>query len=137
MSGHSFISETKYDYLCHAKLGIAQDNFGELVALVRQNAKLIAERESLDYIITDGPPSIGCPVISSLSGASLALLVTEPTLSGIHDHGHVIGVCRHFGVPVLVCVNKYGLNEENTYQIEGYCGSEGMEVAARIPYVTM
>ena len=134
MSGHSFISETKYGYLCHARLGIAQENSGKLVALVRQNAKLIAERENLDYIITDGPPGIGCPVISSLSGASLALLVTEPTLSGIHDLERVIGLCRHFGVPVLVCVNKYDLNEENTYRIESYCGSEGIEVAARISF---
>jgi MinD superfamily P-loop ATPase len=134
MAGHWFTSETKYGYLCHARLGIAQENSGKLVALVRQNAKLIAEKQNLDYIITDGPPGIGCPVISSLSGASLALLVTEPTLSGIHDLERVIGVCRHFGVPVLVCVNKYDLNEENTYQIESYCGSEGIEVAARIPF---
>jgi MinD superfamily P-loop ATPase len=134
MSGHSFISETKYGYLCHARLGIAQENSGKLVAIVRQNAKLIAERENLDYIITDGPPGIGCPVISSLSGASLALLVTEPTLSGIHDLERVIGVCRHFGVTVLVCVNKYDLNEENTYRIESYCGNERIEVAARISF---
>ena len=134
MSGHSFISKTKYGYLCHARLGIAQENSGKLVALVRQNAKFIAERENLDYIITDGPPGIGCPVISSLSGASLALLVTEPTLSGIHDLERVIGVCRHFGVPVLVCVNKYDLNEENTYRIESYCANEGIEVAARISF---
>ena len=134
MSGHSFISETKYGYLCHARLGIAQENSGKLVALVRQNAKLISERENMDYIITDGPPGIGCPVISSLSGASLALLVTEPTLSGIHDLERVIGVCHHFGVPVLVCINKYDLNEENTSRIERYCGKEGIEVAARIPF---
>jgi len=134
MSGHSFISETKYGYLCHARLGIAQENSGKLVALVRQNAKLIAERENLDYIITDGPPGIGCPVISSLSGASLALLVTEPTLSGIHDLERVIGVCRHFSVPVSVCVNKYDINEENTCLIESYCGNEGIEVAARISF---
>jgi len=134
MSGHSFISETKYGYLCHARLGIAQENSGKLVALVRQNAKLIAERENLDYIITDGPPGIGCPVISSLWGATLALLVTEPTLSGIHDLERVISVCRHFSVPVLVCVNKYDLNEENTCQIESYCGKEGIEMAARIPF---
>jgi MinD superfamily P-loop ATPase len=134
MAGHWFISETKYGYLCHARLGIAQENSGKLVALVRQNAKLIAGRQNLDYIITDGPPGIGCSVISSLSGASLALLVTEPTLSGIHDLERVIGVCRHFGVPALVCVNKYDLNEENTYQIGSYCGNEGIEVAARIPF---
>jgi MinD superfamily P-loop ATPase len=134
MSGHSFISETKYGYLCHAKLGIAQENSGKLVALVRQDAKLIAERENLNYIITDGPPGLGGPVISSLSGANLAVLVTEPTLSGIHDLERVIGVCRHFGVPVLVCINKYDLNEENTCQIESYCGKEGIEMAARIPF---
>ena len=134
MAGHWFISESKYGYLCHARLGIAQENSGKLVALVRQNARLIAEKQNLDYIITDGPPGIGCPVISSLSGASLALLVTEPTLSGIHDLERVIGVCRHFGVPVLVCVNKYDLNEENTYQIENYCANEGIEVAAKIPF---
>jgi MinD superfamily P-loop ATPase len=134
MSGHSFMSETKYGYLCHARLGIAEENSGKLVALVRQDAKLIAERENSDYIITDGPPGIGCPVISSLSGASLALLVTEPTLSGIHDLERVVGVCRHFGVPVLVCVNKYDLNEDNTNRIESYCGREGIEMAARISF---
>lgn len=134
MAGHWFISETKYGYLCHARLGIAQENSGKLVALVRQNAKLIAGKEKLDYIITDGPPGIGCPVISSLSGASLALLVTEPTLSGIHDLGRVTSVCRHFGVPVWVCINKYDLSEENTRQIESYCSNEAIEVVARIPF---
>ena len=134
MAGHWFISDTRYGSLVHARLGVAGENSGKLVALVRNNAKLLAESQNLDYIITDGPPGIGCPVISSLSGASLALLVTEPTLSGIHDLERVIGLCRHFGVPVLVCVNKYDLNEENTYRIESYCGSEGIEVAARISF---
>ena len=134
MSGHWFISNTKYGYLSHARLGIAQENSGKLVALVRQNAKSIAEKEGLGYIITDGPPGIGCPVISSLSGANLALLVTEPTLSGIHDLERVIGVCRHFGIPPLVCINKYDLNEENSYEIENYCHREGIEVAAKIPF---
>jgi MinD superfamily P-loop ATPase len=134
MSGHSFISETKYGYLCHARLGIAQENSGKLVALVRQNAKLITERENLNYIITDGPPGIGCPVISSLSGASLALLVTEPTLSGIHDLDRVIGVCQHFGVSALVCINKYDINQENTKEIERYCINQGVGVVSKIPY---
>ena len=134
MAGQWFISNTRYGYLSHARLGIAQENSGKLVALVRQNAKLIAEKEGLGYIITDGPPGIGCPVISSLSGANLALLVTEPTLSGIHDLERVIGVCRHFGIPALVCINKYDLNEENSYQIETYCYKEGIEVAAKIPF---
>ena len=134
LAGHWFISNTKYGYLSHARLGIAQENSGKLVALVRQNAKLIAKKESLDYIITDGPPGIGCPVISSLSGASLALLVTEPTLSGIHDLERVIGVCCHFSIPALVCINKYDLNEENSSHIENYCCKEGIEVASKIPF---
>jgi len=134
MSGHWFISDTRYGPLVHARLGIAQENSGKLVAMVRQQAKQIAEEQSLEYIISDGPPGIGCPVISSLSGASVALLVTEPTLSGIHDLERVLGVCRHFGVPAVVCINKHDLNEENTRQIEGYCTSQGIGMAARIPF---
>ena len=134
LSGRWFISDTKYGPLAHAKLGIAQENSGKLVALVRQQAKLIAEREGLDYIISDGPPGIGCPVISSLSGANLALLVTEPTLSGIHDLERVLGVCHHFGIPALICINKYDINEDNTRQIESYCLGQGIKVAAKIPF---
>ncbi len=134
LSGHWFISDTKYGHLVHARLGIAQENSGKLVALVRQQAKQIAKRDGLDFIISDGPPGIGCPVISSLSGANLALLVTEPTLSGIHDLERVRGVCHHFGIPALVCVNKYDLNEDNTHQIENYCLNQGVEVAARVPF---
>ncbi|MFC2036093.1 ATP-binding protein [Chloroflexota bacterium] len=134
MAGHWFISDTKYGPLVHAKLGITQENSGKLVAIVRQHAKQIAEKSGVDYIISDGPPGIGCPVISSLSGANLALLVTEPTLSGIHDLERVLEVCHHFGVPALVCINKYDVNEDNTRQIESYCLSQGIEVAARIPF---
>ncbi len=134
MAGHWFISETRYGPLSHARLGIAQENSGKLVALVRQNAKLIAEKEGLEYIIADGPPGIGCPVISSLSGANLALIVTEPTLSGIHDLDRILGVCHHFGVLPLVCINKYDINLENTRQIESYCCELGVEVASRIPF---
>jgi len=134
LSGHWFISDTRYGPLVHARLGIAQENSGKLVALVRQKARQIAEQHKTDFIISDGPPGIGCPVISSLTGANLALLVTEPTLSGMHDLGRVLEVCRHFGVPALVCINKYDVNEDNTRQIESYCLSQGIEVAARIPF---
>ena len=85
-------------------------------------------------IISDGPPGIGCPVISSLSVASLALLVTEPTLSAMHDLERVLGVCQHFGIPALVCINKYDLNEENTRQIENNCLNQGVEIAGRVPF---
>ncbi|MBA7594462.1 hypothetical protein ES703_01405 [subsurface metagenome] len=134
LAGQWFISDTSCGPLVHARLGIAQENSGKLVALVRQQARQVIEKEGGNYIISDGPPGIGCPVISSLSGANLALLVTEPTLSGIHDLERVLGVCHHFGVEALVCINKYDINEDNTRQIEGYCSRQGIEVAARIPF---
>ncbi len=134
MAGQYFISDTNYGTLVHARLGIAQENSGKLVALVRQKARALAEKQAAEYIISDGPPGIGCPVISSLSGASLALLVTEPTLSGIHDLERVLEVCRHFDVPALVCINKYNINEDNTYRIENYCRCQGVDVIARIPF---
>lgn len=134
LAGQWFISDTKYGPLVHARLGIAEENSGKLVAVVRQNAKLIAERQGLDYILSDGPPGIGCPVISSLSGANLALLVTEPTLSGIHDLDRVIGVCCHFGIPAMVCINKYDINEENTRHIESYCYNQGIDTLSKIPF---
>jgi MinD superfamily P-loop ATPase len=134
MAGHWFISDTRYGSLVHARLGIAQENSGKLVATIRQQARKMAEKLGFDYIISDGPPGIGCPVISSLSGANLALLVTEPTLSGMHDLERVLGVCQHFGVPAVVCINKYDINEENTCRIEGSCLKQGTPVAARIPF---
>jgi MinD superfamily P-loop ATPase len=134
MSGHWFISDTKYGPLVHARLGIAQENSGKLVAQVRQQARRIAQERGLEYTISDGPPGIGCPVISSLSGASLALMVAEPTLSGIHDLERVLGVSGHFGVPATVAINKYDLNEDNTRRIEDYCKEQGIEVAAKIPF---
>jgi MinD superfamily P-loop ATPase len=134
LAGEWFVSTTGYGPLVHARLGIAQENSGKLVATVRQQAKGTAEKLGLDCIISDGPPGTGCPVISSLSGADLALLVTEPTLSGQHDLERVMGVCGHFGVPAIVCINKYDINEENSHHIESYCCTRGVEVAARIPF---
>jgi len=134
IAGECFVSDTDYGTLVHARLGIAQENSGKLVASVRQTARLLAEKQGVEYIISDGPPGIGCPVISSLSGASLALLVTEPTLSGIHDLDRVLEVCRHFNVPALVCINKYNINEDNTRRIEDYCLAQQVETVARIPF---
>jgi MinD superfamily P-loop ATPase len=133
-SGDWFISESKYGPLVHARLGIAQENSGKLVALVRRQAKELADKNGLDYIISDGPPGIGCPVISSLSGVSLALIITEPTLSGMHDMERVLGVCKHFDVPAVVCINKYDLNDDNTAAIRDYCRQNGIDVAAMIPF---
>lgn len=134
LAGSWFVSETRYGPLVHARLGIAQENSGKLVAMVRQQAKTIAEKQGMDYILSDGPPGIGCPVISSISGADLAVIVTEPTLSGIHDMDRVLGVCHHFDVPVMVCINKYDVNDVNTHRIADCCNSQSIDVAARIPY---
>jgi MinD superfamily P-loop ATPase len=134
LAGQWFISDTKYGNLVHGRLGTAQENSGKMVAMVRKEARHIAERDNLDFIISDGPPGIGCPVISSLSGTNLAVLVTEPTLSGIHDLERVLRVCRHFEVPALVCINKFDINLENSRKIERFCEDEKIDVAARIPF---
>jgi MinD superfamily P-loop ATPase len=134
LAGHWFLSGTKYGLLVHARLGIAQENSGKLVATVRKQAREAAEKERASYIISDGPPGIGCPVISSLSGADMALLVTEPSISGIHDLERVLGVCRHFGVEAIVCINKHDINEDNTRRVERFCLSQGVEVVAKIPF---
>lgn len=134
LSGHWFISDTRYGPLVHARLGIAEENSGKLVSLVRKEAWRIGEETGGEYVITDGPPGIGCPVISSLSGASAALIVTEPTLSGIHDLERVVGVCDHFKIPALVCINKYDINEENTDRIESSSAQMNVPVVGKIPY---
>jgi len=120
--------------MVHARLGIAEENSGKLVTLVRQQAKLIAEKEHKQLVIIDGPPGIGCPVIAAITGVDLLLAVTEPTLSGMHDLERVVGVADHFNVPVMVCVNKYDINPLNASKIEAFCGKKGLEVAGKIPY---
>ncbi len=134
LSGKWFISETTYGPFVHAKLGVAEENSGKLVTLVRQNAQLIAEKGGKDFVIIDGPPGIGCPVIASLSGVDIALIVTEPTLSGIHDLERIAGVAHHFGIKSLVCINKYDLNLVVTRKIEEYCRHNNIELVGEIPF---
>jgi len=137
LAGHWYVSDTRFGPLAHARLEAGQENSGKLVATVRQRARAIAKEEGSAYILSDGPPGIGCPVISSLSGASLALIVTEPSLSAIHDLERVLAVCRHFRVPALVCINKYDLDEGNSWHIEHYCHQAGIDVGAKIPFDTV
>ncbi|OQX88449.1 (4Fe-4S)-binding protein [candidate division KSB1 bacterium 4484_87] len=137
VSGEWFISETRFGPLVHAKLGIAEENSGKLVSLVRRQAKLLAEEKKLDYIIVDGSPGVGCPVISSITGADAVLIVTEPTLSGVHDLERVVNLSKgHFGINTYVCVNKYDLNEEITNEIEKFCNENDVTFAGKIPYDT-
>ena len=132
--GQWFISDTRFGPLVHARLGIAEENSGKLVTLVRQESKKLAEQKDLDLILTDGPPGVGCPVIASIGGASAVLVVAEPSLSGIHDMQRVVQLAKHFKVPALVCVNKFDLNLDLTRNIENFAGDEGLPYLGRIPF---
>ena len=132
--GEWYISETKYGPMVHAKLGIAEENSGKLVSITRKNAKEVAEKKKMDYVIIDGPPGIGCPVIASLSGVDIALVVTEPSLSGIHDLERVSSVTKHFGIKTCCVINKCDINYENTTKIENWCSREGVPVIGKIPF---
>ncbi len=134
VSGEWFISDTREGVMMHARLGIAEDNSGKLVSLVRQQAKKIAEEEKRDLVLIDGPPGIGCPVIAAISGVDMVLIVTEPTLSGLHDMQRVLDTAAHFNVPGAVCINKYDINPDNTRTIENACRERGVPLVGSIPY---
>lgn len=134
VNGRWFVSDTRHGPLAHAKLGVAEENSGKLVTLVRNRASRIAEREALGLMLIDGAPGIGCPVIASIAGTSLALVVTEPTVSGSHDMRRVRELTKHFGVPTVVCVNKHDLNTEMAGRIEEEAKQAGAKVVGRIRY---
>ncbi|WP_243270093.1 ATP-binding protein [Thermanaerosceptrum fracticalcis] len=134
LAGHWYISQTPYGTMVHAKLGIAEENSGKLVALVKNQVKKLALEEKKEFILVDGPPGIGCPVIASISGANLVLAVTEPTISGIHDLERVVALTKHFKINTAVCINKADINPEVTKKILLECREEGLEVLGIIPY---
>ncbi len=134
ISGEWFISKTRYGPFVHARLGIGEENSGKLVTEVRKKAKELAEKNNLDFVIIDGPPGIGCPVIASLSGTDLALIVTEPTLSGIHDMERVAQTAQHFKIPTACCINKYDINPENSAIIEDWCQKNAIPLVGKIPF---
>jgi MinD superfamily P-loop ATPase len=134
LAGQWFRSESRYGPLFHAELRPAQENSGKLVTLVKQQARLLGLDEGYQVLIVDGPPGIGCPVISAASGADLALIVAEPTAAGIHDMERALQTIAHFRVPALVCVNKADLYPEGTAHIEAYCRAHGIEVIGHIPF---
>lgn len=133
-AGEWFVSETRYGPFVHAKLGIAEENSGKLVAKVRQTAKELADKNQANYVIVDGPPGIGCPVIASLSGVNLAVVVTEPTLSGLHDAERVIELANHFEVPVQLVINKWDINPDASKKIEQVCLEKKVPVIGKITY---
>ena len=134
IAGEWFLSDTRHGPMVHARLGIAADNSGKLVSLVRQQARQLAKDEKKDLILVDGPPGIGCPVIASITGASLVLIITEPTLSGQHDLQRVAELARHFHVPMAICVNKWDLNPDMSATIEASALALGAKSAGRIRY---
>ncbi len=134
LSGEWYVSDTKYGPMVHAKLGIAEENSGKLVSVVRQNARLIAEKDNLNLVIVDGPPGIGCPVIASITGVDLVMAVTEPTLSAISDLERVLTLVRHFKIEPVVLINKYDINLENTEKIKKFCEGENIQIAGKIPF---
>jgi MinD superfamily P-loop ATPase len=132
--GKFYVSEGRFGPLYHANLYPGQDNSGKLVTLVKQRARLHALDENLELVIVDGPPGIGCPVISATSGANLALIVAEPTVAGVHDMQRALQTVQHFGVKALVCINKADLCPRAADEIESFCQENGFQLAGRIPF---
>ncbi len=134
VNGEWFVSDTRCGPMVHARLGVAEENSGKLVTLVRTQANKIAEARGLDLVLIDGSPGIGCPVIASITGADLVLIVTEPTLSGLHDLQRAADLTNHFGIETLVCINKWDLNPELTRRIEAAVAQRALTVAGKVRY---
>ena len=132
--GEWFVSDTRFGPMVHARLGIAEENSGRLVSLVRKETRQLAEERGFDLILTDGPPGIGCPVIAAIGGATALVIVVEPTVSGIHDMERVVDLAAHFRVPGMVIVNKYDLNVEMTETIEQLAVQRNLVVLGRVPF---
>ncbi|MFO7607886.1 MAG: NifB/NifX family molybdenum-iron cluster-binding protein [Candidatus Krumholzibacteriia bacterium] len=130
--GEWMVSRARTGPMVHARLGVAAENSGKLVSLVRQEARRLAEAEGRSTVIVDGPPGVGCPVIASLTGAAQVLVVTEPTVAGEHDLVRVLALADHFGIAAAVCVNKWDINPELTRRIEAAAAAAGAQVVGRI-----
>jgi MinD superfamily P-loop ATPase len=137
LAGRWFRSDSWFGPLFHAHLFAGQENSGKLVTLVKQQGRLLASDTGAKLLLVDGPPGIGCPVISASAGADMALLVVEPTVAGVHDLERVLGTTEHFGVPALVAINKADLNTNRSDEVAAFCAENGIEVVGRIPYDTV
>ncbi len=133
-SGEYYLSETEYGPMAHAKLVPGGESSGRLVTVVRQEAENIALRDGRALILIDGPPGIGCTATASLTDVDLALIVTEPTLSGMHDMERVIALAEHFRHRAAVIINKADLNPENSAGIRAFAEDHGIPVIGEIPF---
>ncbi len=132
--GHWFRSDTPFGTLFHAELFPGRENSGKLVTLVKQHARLLAEDTATPLVIVDGPPGIGCPVISACAGANLGLIVTEPSLAGLHDLKRIQATLQHFHVPQVICINKADIYPEGARQIKEFAGLQGVQILGEIPF---
>ncbi|MGQ9921161.1 MAG: ATP-binding protein [Desulfobacca sp.] len=132
--GHWFVSDSRFGTFVHAQLFPGAENSGKLVMLLKQQARDLALAQGAAFILADGPPGLGCPVISSLSGAHLAVVVSEPTPAGRHDLVRVIELCRHFQIPTAVMVNKSDLFALEAERLTAFCRDQGVPLLARLPH---
>ncbi|MCD4691144.1 4Fe-4S binding protein [bacterium] len=133
-NGRWYVSETRHGPFVHAHLGAAEENSGRLVSLVRAEARRVAKEHGVQRILVDGSPGIGCPVIASITGATLAVVVTEPTVSGAHDLERILSLTARLAVPTAVIVNRWDVHPDGAREIESICERLDVRVAARIPY---
>ena len=133
-TGRWYISNTEFGAMTHAKLGIAEENSGRLVSKVRDRGAKLADDLKQELLLGDGPPGTGCPVIASVSGTDLVVIVTEPTVSGVHDMERVMQLAAHFGVPTAVVINKADLNPEQADFIDRIARDNNSQVIGRIPF---
>ncbi len=134
VNGEWYQSINRFGSLFHANLYPGEENSGKLVSKVRQEAVHYATEEDSNLLLIDGPPGIGCPVIAAITGVDLAVIVTEPTLSGLHDLERIIQTVNHFNTPALVIINKMGLNDQITEEIQKYCDAKDIPIISKIPY---
>ena len=132
--GEWYFSYTPFGPFFHADLFPGEENSGKLVSELKKQARQYAEENNHDLVIIDGPPGIGCPVVAATSGVNLALLVVEPTLSGLHDLKRILEVTRHFHVPAVVCINKFDINLQRVEEILDCCKEQKADVLENIPY---
>lgn len=134
LSGHWYTSTTAYGSLIHARLKPGEGNSGKLVSLVRREARKLAAEQKKELVIIDGPPGTGCPVIASITGASAVLIVTEPTVSGVHDVKRVAELVKHFGIPAFICINKWDINPDMTNRLIDISDQENIKFAGKVEY---
>ena len=133
-AGEIYVSETKYGKMVHACLFPGEENSGKLVAEVRKKAKKIAQDENKKYVLLDGAPGVACNVISSLTGVKKAVIVTEPTLSGLHDLERVLELIERFRIKPYFVINKYDLSVEMANKIEEFLKDKGFEISVKVPF---